>query len=97
MSAAMDLGFFRRLRADAAGRSTAPLDFGVLTATLHTMQAASVTARMQAQAPRPDRNTQNCHAPLVELLLGGPGWKAAVEQQGGSFNPLYARHGGGNA
>jgi hypothetical protein len=93
----MDLGFFRRLRDGAADRSSASLDYGVLTATLRAMQESSVTARIQAQAPHQQEMPQSQHAALVELLLGGPEWKAAVEAQGGSFNSLYARQGGSNA
>jgi hypothetical protein len=27
---------------------------------------------------------------IVELLIGGPDWRTAIEKQGGSFNPDYA-------
>ena len=90
----MDLGFFRRMREGAAEQPSAALDFGMLTATLQAIQVSSLTARIQAQAPDQRSLPESQHSPLVELLLGGPGWKAAVEEQGGSFNRLYVRHGG---
>jgi hypothetical protein len=83
----MDLNFFRRAEQRFAGRTAAPLDFGLLAAMLQTRQAASAAARAQVQwseAPR-------LEDPLVELLLGGPLWRRAVAAQAGRFNPAFAQ------
>lgn len=87
----MDLGFFRRARAATAERSPAPLDYGMLTAALQACQATSVTARIQAEAPESQFHAPDESAPIVEVLIGGPDWQAAVDRQGGSFNAACAR------
>lgn len=82
----MDLGFFRRANASQVGHSAAGLDYELLVAALRALQATSVTARLQA------RNALGTgQQALVELLLGGPGWRDAIGQQGGSFNLPAAR------
>jgi hypothetical protein len=85
----MDLSFFRRAQMRFASRSPARLDYPVLVATLEAVQSASVAARglrllgsTGAPAPRQD--------PLVELILGGPGWREAALAQRGCFNPGQA-------
>jgi hypothetical protein len=90
----MDLGFFRRARSAMADRSSATLDYGMLTAALQACQSTSVTARLQAKAPEPHPNTPVPEAPIVELLIGGPEWREAVDRQGGSFNAACARNNG---
>ena len=92
----MDLGFFRRGHPDAAGRSTAGLDYDLLTAALQAYQAASVTARLQARGMAAAGPAASAQDPLVEILLGGPRWREAVDAQGGSFNATYARARGGH-
>ena len=82
----MDLNFFRRAEQRFAGRTAAPLDFGLLAAMLQTRQAASAAARAHAlwsSAPR-------LQDPLAELLLGGPLWRRAAAAQLGCFNPACA-------
>jgi hypothetical protein len=82
----MDLSFFRRAEQRFASRAAAGVDFGMLVASLRTEQAASPAASALARfatRPRPQD-------PLAEILLGGPRWRAAVEAQGGSFNPAWA-------
>jgi hypothetical protein len=82
----MDLGFFRRANSVQAAPSAAGLDYELLVAGLRALQATSVTARAQA------RNALgNGQTALVELLLGGPGWREAIGQQRGSFNRSAAR------
>jgi hypothetical protein len=85
----MDLSFFRRAQTRFAGGSPAGLDYGVLVATLEAMQSASAAARAVRgvggegiAAPRQDA--------LVELLLGGAGWRDALIAQGGCFNRAQA-------
>ena len=90
------MGFFRRSRGATTTPSEATLDFGMLTATLHACQSASITARLQAQAPAPAKDLHKNQDPLVELLLGGPAWRDACDQQGGSFNAAHARGRCGN-
>ena len=84
----MDLNFFRRAEARFAGRSPARLDYGVLVATLATMQSASAAAR--AVAGVGEGSLVSRHRPLVELLLGGPRWREAVAAQGGCFTQAQA-------
>jgi hypothetical protein len=83
----MDLSFFRRAEHRFASPAPACLDFGLLTAMLQAQQAASAAARAQAVA-RPVRGSAD---PIVEILLGGAGWRAAAAAQGGSFHPAFAR------
>ena len=92
----MDLSFLRSAGMRFAGRSAARLDYGVLVATLEAMQSASAAARAvrglgseRAMAPRQDA--------LVELLLGGPGWREAAAAQEGCFNRRQAALLSGNA
>ena len=85
----MDLGFFRRANALQAGHSAAGLDYELLVAALRALQATSVTARLQARYA-----LGNGQQALVELLLGGPGWREAIGQQRGSFNLAVARRAG---
>jgi hypothetical protein len=87
----MDLGFFRRGRGGTDESSSARLDYDMLTATLHAFQSTSETARAQALAPAAESRIANDS--LVELLTGGPGWREAVDRQGGSFNSSFARIG----
>jgi nitroreductase len=88
----MDLSFFRRAQMRFASGGPARLDYGVLVATLEAMQSASAAARAVRglggegiAAPRQDA--------LVELLLGGPGWRDALVAQGGCFNAAQAAMG----
>jgi hypothetical protein len=90
----MDLSFFRRAQMRFASTAPARLDYGVLVATLEAMQSASAAARavrgLGAEgiaAPRQDS--------LVELLLGGSGWREALVAQGGCFNRAQAAAGRG--
>jgi hypothetical protein len=89
----MDLGFFRRGLPNAARHSPAGLDYGVLTATLQAYQAASLTARTQKRSIALPACEQDA---LVEILLGGPRWREAVDAQGGSFNAAWASARGGH-
>jgi hypothetical protein len=87
---AMDLGFFRRSFSDASEATPFRLDHGMLTASLQALQAASATAKMQARAPDVLPEVPVTRGAIVELLIGGPDWRTAIEKQGGSFNPDYA-------
>ncbi len=85
----MDLSFFRRAQMRFAAGAPARLDYRVLIATLEAMQSASPAARAvrgfggeRAEAPRQDA--------LVELLLGGSGWREALIAQDGCFNAAQA-------
>jgi hypothetical protein len=93
----MDLGFFRRARASDSGRSAAEIDFDTLVAALTAYQAGTATSRALASAPVRRDWAQLSHAALVELLVGGPEWKSAVEELGGSFNTRFIREKGNSA
>ena len=85
----MDLSFFRRAQTKFASRSAAGLDYGVLVATLEAMQSASAAARAVRGLGAPGEAAPRQDG-LVELLLGGPGWREAILSQRGSFNPERA-------
>ena len=92
----MDLSFFRRAEMRLGSHSAARLDYGVLIASLEAAQSASAAARAlrgcdveASRAPGPD--------PVVELILGGPAWREAIDAQGGSFNRACARYSGKGA
>ena len=88
----MDLGFFRRQQQGFADRSSAALDYRVLVATLEAMQASSPAARAESAAAGAAASLEPAnHHPLVELLLGGSGWREAIPAQGGCFNPAAAQ------
>jgi hypothetical protein len=87
----MDLGFFRHRERRLAGRAEAHLDYGVLVATLEAMQSASAAARAEVRAVSESRAAGCGHDPLVELILGGAGWREAIVEQGGCFNAGQAR------
>jgi hypothetical protein len=81
----MDLSFFRRAQMRFAGGSPARLDYGVLVATLEAVQSTSAAARA-VRGFSGEGNTAPRQDALVELLLGGPGWRDALIAQGGCFN-----------
>ena len=89
----MDLSFFRRNQRKFASRSAARLDYGVLVATLEAMQSSSAAAR-SLRGLGPTGMPALRHDGLVELVLGGPGWREAIASQRGSFNPERAIHSG---
>jgi hypothetical protein len=86
----MDLSFFRRAHGRFASRSAARLDYGVLVATLEAMQSSSAAAR-SLRGLGPEGKSAPRHDALVELVLGGPGWREAIASQRGSFNPARAQ------
>jgi hypothetical protein len=92
----MDLTFFRRAEHRFASRSAAGLDYGVLIATLDALQSASAASRALRGC-----GGQGIAAlgrdPLVELILGGPAWREAIEAQCGSFHRGQARVSGNAA
>ena len=88
----MDLSSFRHSGPGTRDNAAAELDFELLTATLQAYQSASATARAQAEPSETSRAPLTALDPLVELLVGGPNWREAVGEQGGSFNRSYARH-----
>ena len=90
----MDLSVFRHAElATADSRSAAVLDYGVLYATLRAFQAASATACAEARLAGTQASALGPQAALTELLLGGPGWRAAIAMLRGSFNHAHARGG----
>ena len=89
----MDLGFFRS-RDRFVGRHAARLDYGVLVASLEAMQSASPAARAEVSAAALGSEPGPSQDPLVELVLGGAGWREAIAAQGGCFNLPQARNRG---
>jgi hypothetical protein len=85
----MDLAFFRRAQMRFASHSAARLDYGVLVATLEAMQSSSAAARA-ARGLGAEGEAAPFHDGLVELVLGGSGWRDALATQRGSFNPEWA-------
>jgi hypothetical protein len=81
----MDLGFLRRHQGFAS-RDSARLDYGVLVATLEAMQSGTAAAKAEVKAVAQARAAGCAQDPLVELVLGGSGWRDAIVAQGGCFN-----------
>ncbi len=82
----MDMSFLRRARRILAQRTPAPLDYGVLVATLEAMQSSSATARAQVRAIHGEEEDRTAREPLVEILLAAPDWPDAIAVQQGSFH-----------
>lgn len=85
----MDLGFARLDATTATPMPVSP-DYHRLVAGIIAAQAASRTAGVETDLPAnvvPDLSTM---AALVEVLLGGPDWPAAVATLGGAFHPALA-------
>ena len=89
----MDLAFFRRAETRFAGRSAASLDYGVLIASLDALQSTSAAARALRGSAREGAGQVGCD-PVIELILGGPSWREAIEAQAGSFHRGQASRGG---
>jgi hypothetical protein len=87
----MDLSFFRRAEQRFASRTPAPLDFGMLVATLRSQREAGPVEAARAGAPAP-----TFADPIAEILLAGPDWREAVAAQRGCFNLQVARQGAVN-
>jgi hypothetical protein len=87
----MDLGSFRHSEPGPDEHAPVELDFSLLMAALQAFQASSATARAHAEPKSGGDEGRSGHEPLVELLVGGPKWREAVSEQGGSFNRFYAR------
>lgn len=78
----MDMAFLQRARRMLGDSSPAPLDHGLLLATLG----------VRAAAPAPE-TVGEMEEPLVELLTGGPDWRRAARIQGGCFSRAEAGQG----
>jgi hypothetical protein len=76
----MDESFQLRAKRLLDGSKPAPLDYGLLRATLAAQAAASAAARAQARATLPPAE------PVGEIVLAGAAWKDAVSAQRGCFN-----------
>ncbi len=88
----MDQTFFLRAERMLVKSRPAAIDHDVLVATLAAHQAASRTAREEAQAKEADGNQSLPADPLPELILGGRAWRNAAAAQGGCFNRAIAKH-----
>jgi hypothetical protein len=86
----MDLSFFRNAQTRFASRSAARLDYRVLVATLEALQSSTATAR-SIRGLGAEGETDPINDGLVELILGGGGWREAIVAQRGSFNPRCAQ------
>ena len=81
----MDLTFFRRAEQKFASRSAARLDYGVLIATLDALQSGTPAARALRGCGGEGISALG-RDPVIELILGGPAWREAIEAQCGSFH-----------
>jgi hypothetical protein len=90
------LTFFRRAEQRFASRSAAPLDYCVLIASLAALQSSSAAARA-LRGFAGAGVAAVARDPIVELILGGPAWREAIEAQGGSFHPGQAAFAGKGA
>ncbi len=89
----MDLTFFRRAEQRFASRSAARLDYGVLIASLAALQSTSAAARALRVSGGEGGEVLG-RDPIVELVLGGPAWREAIDVQCGSFHRAQARNAG---
>jgi hypothetical protein len=80
----MDQAFLSRAQRLLDRKEVARLDHDVLVAAICAQQAASATARVQADIAHP--SVPRSEEPLVELLLGGPSWRDAALRQSGCFS-----------
>lgn len=78
----MDMAFLQRARRMLGESVPAPLDHGLLLATLAG----------RARPPVPEAMTR-IEEPIVELLTGGPEWRRAARAQGGCFSRAEAGRG----
>lgn len=87
----MDIDFLLRAKRLLADRQPAVLDHRLLVAALAAERAASPIARALT-APGSGRPSGSARTrdPLVEVILAGPDWRRAVDQQRGSFSPSVA-------
>jgi hypothetical protein len=83
----MDLSFLRRAEQRFATGTAAHPDFGMLSAMLRAQALASPAGQAAANAAAP----REVRDPIAEILSAGPGWRAAVALQRGSFSPACAR------
>ena len=82
----MEMGFLRSAERMLADRIAPRLDYGVLVATLSSVQGAHAGCSVSRSTVRQGDGETGVHAPLVELLAGGPAWREAVIRQAGRFN-----------
>lgn len=91
----MDQSFFLRAQRMFEDSRPAPVAHDMLTAAIAARQAASPTAR--AQAERAFGRPLSEEEVLVEILIGGPCWREAALRQGGRFaRPGKERGGNGS-
>lgn len=69
-----------------ADRVVSHLDYGVLVATLSAIQGPSAKDDVVRAGVDGRVESAREHSSLIELLVGGPGWREAVVQQAGRFN-----------
>jgi hypothetical protein len=74
----MDMAFLQRARQMLGESRAAPLDHGLLLASL------------ACRAPHCTGDECPVEEPLVELLTAGPDWRRAARAQGGCFNRAEA-------
>lgn len=87
----MDMSLLRRGDIRIQALAPARIDFRVLVATLQAVQLASPTARAESRCGGEGDRASGAAEPLTEIVLGAPHWQDAVLEQGGSFNPQFAR------
>lgn len=85
----MDLGF-SRLDPETARPIPVPPDYPRLLAGIIAAQGASRTAGVAMSLPANAMLDLSSVAALVEVMLGGPDWPAAVVTLGGAFHPALA-------
>ena len=85
----MDMAFLRRGERMLASDQPARIDHSILVAALAAQRGAerSATASPDGPAMVGGRGDDE---PMVELLLGGPGWRGALRAQRGCFSRAEA-------
>ena len=85
----MDMSFLYRAERMLVATQPVRIEHQVLVATLSAQREAHASlAGRSAAAPAPAGQRRD--EPMVELLLGGPGWKKALSAQRGCFSRAEA-------
>ena len=87
----MDMAFLRGAERILAQDEPVRIDHAILVASLAAQREAHAIVHRLAPAPASTTVAVPCpEEPMVELLLGGPGWRQALSAQRGCFSRAEA-------
>ena len=85
----MDMAFLRRAERALAQGQPARIDHSILVAALAAQREANGAGEAGSCRPA-ELPVRGGDEPMVELLLGGPGWRRALCEQRGCFSRAEA-------